>query len=375
MTRRMSLVAVCVSSAVSLAVARLQLGEQPHVFDGDDGLVGEGLEQLDLLVGKWSCGFPADRDRSNGMLRPAASARQGRIRSRWHARAPEARTPGPHVCRGYGRWCGSGWRGWGCRLPALDATGTHHDSSGRAFLGPRDEKQQDGSASPCERGRSVHNLASHRAEGAGGDAVEHRLDIVGGARDDTQDLARRRLLLEGLRQVLVTGLQLLEQAHVLDGDHGLVGEGLLGAGIWGVRRTHRAPSRWTTIAPTGSPSTAAAAPPRLSPESGGDGRRRARRSGSAGARLRVMDRHRRSFADGASRRPAPRRGTVGYVARCGPAASPREDRRASPIAEMLDPLARDPGNRCRRAPLRKRSAPAAPGPSSNTGSDDRLASC
>src|SRR5262245_46915346 len=33
-----------------VAVARLQLLEQPHVLDGDDGLVGEGLKQGDLLV-------------------------------------------------------------------------------------------------------------------------------------------------------------------------------------------------------------------------------------------------------------------------------------------------------------------------------------
>ena len=38
--------------------------------------------------------------------------------------------------------------------------------------------------------------------------------------------AGRRLLLEGLRQVAVARLQLLEQAHVLDGDDRLVGEGL-----------------------------------------------------------------------------------------------------------------------------------------------------
>ena len=50
MTRRISLVAVCVSSAVGqVAVARLQLLEQPHVLDGDHGLVGEGLEERDLL--------------------------------------------------------------------------------------------------------------------------------------------------------------------------------------------------------------------------------------------------------------------------------------------------------------------------------------
>ena len=30
----------------------LEFLEQPHVLDGDDRLVGEGLEQLDLLVGE-----------------------------------------------------------------------------------------------------------------------------------------------------------------------------------------------------------------------------------------------------------------------------------------------------------------------------------
>ena len=51
MTRRISLVAVCCSSAsVRSRLRASQLLEQPHVLDGDDGLVGEGLEQRDLLV-------------------------------------------------------------------------------------------------------------------------------------------------------------------------------------------------------------------------------------------------------------------------------------------------------------------------------------
>jgi hypothetical protein len=33
-------------------VILLQLREQPHVLDGNDGLVGEGLEQCDLAFGK-----------------------------------------------------------------------------------------------------------------------------------------------------------------------------------------------------------------------------------------------------------------------------------------------------------------------------------
>src|SRR5262249_61172643 len=36
-----------------VAVAGLQLLEQTHVLDGDDSLIGEGLEQRDLLVGEW----------------------------------------------------------------------------------------------------------------------------------------------------------------------------------------------------------------------------------------------------------------------------------------------------------------------------------
>ena len=51
-----------------------------------------------------------------------------------------------------------------------------------------------------------------------GDRIKHRLNIRRRAGDDTQDLARRRLLLQRL-------LEFLEQPHVLDGDHRLVGEG------------------------------------------------------------------------------------------------------------------------------------------------------
>ena len=37
---------------LQLACARLQILEQPRVLDRDDGLVGEGLKQRDLLVGR-----------------------------------------------------------------------------------------------------------------------------------------------------------------------------------------------------------------------------------------------------------------------------------------------------------------------------------
>src|SRR5262245_51065666 len=37
-----------------LSVTRLQLLEQPHILNRDDGLVSEGLEQLNLSIGKWT---------------------------------------------------------------------------------------------------------------------------------------------------------------------------------------------------------------------------------------------------------------------------------------------------------------------------------
>src|SRR5262249_39587995 len=52
-----------------------------------------------------------------------------------------------------------------------------------------------------------------------GHRVEYRLNVRRRARDHTKDLARRRLLLQGL-------LCLVEQPHILDRDDSLVGQGL-----------------------------------------------------------------------------------------------------------------------------------------------------
>ncbi len=52
MTRNTSDVAVCCSSDCSVISALTQLVEQPRILDGDDGLGGEVVNQLDLLVGE-----------------------------------------------------------------------------------------------------------------------------------------------------------------------------------------------------------------------------------------------------------------------------------------------------------------------------------
>ncbi len=55
--------------------------------------------------------------------------------------------------------------------------------------------------------------------------VEHRLHVGRRAAMMPSISARRRLMLQGLAQFRVARLEFLEQPHILDGDHGLVGEG------------------------------------------------------------------------------------------------------------------------------------------------------
>src|SRR4026208_217660 len=64
------------------------------------------------------------------------------------------------------------------------------------------------------------------ARGALAPLFQHRLDVRRRARDDPEDLRLRRLLLEGLAEVAVARLQLLEEADVLDRDDRLGGKGL-----------------------------------------------------------------------------------------------------------------------------------------------------
>ena len=55
-----------------LGVSRLQLPEEPDVLDRDDGLVGEGLKQLDLGVGEQAGLGAAHRDHADHDGRRAA---------------------------------------------------------------------------------------------------------------------------------------------------------------------------------------------------------------------------------------------------------------------------------------------------------------
>ena len=58
------------------------------------------------------------------------------------------------------------------------------------------------------------------------DGVENRLHVRGRAADDAKHLGRCRLMLQGLAQFRIAFLEFFEQPHVLNGNDGLIGEGL-----------------------------------------------------------------------------------------------------------------------------------------------------
>ena len=57
-----------------LAALGLDLLEQPHVLDRDHGLIGEGLEQFDLLGGERLHVRAAQADDARALCRPARAA-------------------------------------------------------------------------------------------------------------------------------------------------------------------------------------------------------------------------------------------------------------------------------------------------------------
>ena len=51
-----------------IAGALAQLVEQPRVLDGDDGLIGEVLDERDLLLGEWADLLAINGDRTDQLV-------------------------------------------------------------------------------------------------------------------------------------------------------------------------------------------------------------------------------------------------------------------------------------------------------------------
>ena len=109
-----------------------------------------------------------------------------------------------------------------------------------------------------------HSRAAVRDEG-----IEHRLQIEGRPADDVEHVRGRGLLLERLGQLRSPRLDLVEQPHVLDRDHRLVGEGgdeldlLVGERLDDQARDQQDADRRALVSEAGTPSMVRYAAPLL----------------------------------------------------------------------------------------------------------------
>ena len=186
--------------------------EQPHVLDGDDRLVGEGFDQLDLLVGEWLDGRACQRDHADRMsFAQQRHAQHG-------AEAADLLRFGPDVFRigqtvrevNRARF----QRGAPDKRPAARPDRVADDVLpvlfGKAVVGGQPigavvKAENEGAFRVAQLGRRIH------------ERIENRRQIEGRAADDLEHVGGRGLLLQRLPQFV-------EQPRVLDGDDGLGGE-------------------------------------------------------------------------------------------------------------------------------------------------------
>ena len=112
--------------------------------------------------------------------------------------------------------------------------------------------QRDGSKCIAFAQKQIAELGLADARRVRQHSFEHRLQLAGRTRDDLQHLRGRGLLLQRLGKFARARLHLLEQPHILDRDHRLVGEGRnqldLLVGKWSRRAT-----RDHAMTPIGNP--------------------------------------------------------------------------------------------------------------------------
>jgi hypothetical protein len=195
-----------------IGVLGLELGEQPRVFDGDGGLIGEGFQQSEVAVGERSNLVPPDDDHSQQLVSPEHGEGQ---------QGPEGELPA-QISE------------LGVRLDIVNVNGAPFkgDTPGGAPASGRDGIPLDelrllggevmdhhGSKELTIEAEDYPLLRLAQPDRVLGQGLEDGLEVEGGAADYLEQLAGGCRLLEGDPQLAVARLQFLEQAHILDGDH------------------------------------------------------------------------------------------------------------------------------------------------------------
>src|SRR6202022_673577 len=202
-----------------LAALVLDFPEQPDILDRDRGLVGKGLDERDLLIRKGPYALQViyhhDAEQVVALQygnSKHSSDRLGVFRPVGYFRRPPDNRNGdrsPLEC--------------GARRSAVsagpDRVSRHPVLKFRRRVVGHCHPQQ--FAIKAEDECPVGPAEPDRAFGNG---LEHGPQIKRRAADYLEHLGRGGLLLEGFAEIVRAPAQLVEQAGILDGDHGLAGE-------------------------------------------------------------------------------------------------------------------------------------------------------
>ena len=229
----------CCSDFGQIVGPRLHFVEQPHVFDRDHRLVGEGGHQFDLLVRKRLHHGLGHEDHADDL----AIAQQWCSEGRPVAADLLCLVPG---VLGVGQHIGDVHDPAFKRAAPGDAASIDRDVAAEKEapdllmnLGPVAEAggpmqvvavtlEQPGMVGLAQPGDRFHQR------------IEHGLQIEGRAADHLQHVGGGGLLLQRLLQVIGARLNLVEQPHVLDGDQRLIRKGRNQIDLPFVERLHDA---------------------------------------------------------------------------------------------------------------------------------------
>ena len=200
-----------------------QLVEQPRVLDGDDRLVGKGRHQIDLLRCKWlRHGFIDEDHPYDDSLAQERDAERSPVAAQLLSLAPGIVRVRQHI----GNLNHPGLQ----RGSPGDTAAIHRDLQGqeiipdsRMHVGRMAEAGDEAEkfAFALEQPGMIRLAQPRRRLDQG---IEHGLQIEGRAADHLEHVGGGGLLLQRFGELLGARLHLVEQPHVLDRDHRLVGE-------------------------------------------------------------------------------------------------------------------------------------------------------
>ena len=204
-----------------LASARLHFAKHARVLDRDRRLIGESLDELDLARREGGGIGTAEAEDSHQPVAPHQGDHHDcAIAGQFGCGLVEVVgiVPGVRKMRDFARTCGTA-RMQGVANRDWVLAGLALECFRQAELGNETANLAIPKVKRCERsaaksGRGLQNRRRGEVQ------IERR------AADDFQHLRRGRLLLQRFLKILRPRLHLVEQPHVVDGDHRLVGEGL-----------------------------------------------------------------------------------------------------------------------------------------------------